>query len=241
MPKYEYGREGAYLQNKVFTRTVLWIVVPIVIFIVLSVLMIANRVPAFCVAPLFLLFLPGIAKLGKEWGKVADKAIAPHAKGLRGEMDVAQALRQALGHDSYLVHDLTIGERGNIDHVAVTPGGIFSIETKAWTGAVFTQGDRLWVNRSESGQMLKQAFAESRAVRDYLDRVSSGWKHDVMPLLVFTKAKIGPPVRCRGVWVLGLDDLPAIVGSHTGVLDQLQRSRIAAALGTRVQGVREPQ
>lgn len=60
-----------------------------------------------------------------------------------------------------------------------------------------------------------------------------------MPLLVFTRAKIGPPVKCRGVWVLGIDQLPGIVTYHTGVLDGLQRSRIAAALGSKASAVRE--
>jgi hypothetical protein len=50
--------------------------------------------------------------------------------GLRGEQAVAEELQAAVRAGYHVFHDLP-GEKGNIDHVAVGPGGVFAIETKA--------------------------------------------------------------------------------------------------------------
>jgi hypothetical protein len=230
MPKHEYGREGAYLQNQVFWRVLLWTCLGIAFLLFISAVLSSVNSPLVCLGALFLL-PPLLVAFTREFFSSAKRTVHPYTKGLSGEVAVAAALRGAIGDEGYLVHDLKIGDRGNIDHVAVMPGGIYSIETKAWEGAAFVRGSRLWVNRSEQEYVLRQAFAESRAVRDYLDRVSGCWKHDVLPVLVFTHARLNTPGMCRGVWVTDLPNLASALQYHTGVLDHMQRSRIAGALG----------
>lgn len=230
MPKHEYGHEGGYLQNEVLKRLLMWLGLPMFAAIMLLGLIITGQVPWFCLLP-FVLLLPVIPGLMKQWERRADKAIDPYVKGFRGERDVADALR-VLGDDCYLVHDLDFGH-GNVDHVAVTPAGIFTIETKAYEGSVWTKGDKLYVNRIDHEKDLRQAYGEACTVRDYLVRVSGGRSHTVTPLMVFSQAKINSYGKCRGVHVMGISRLAEFMVSERQVLDGPQRSAIAAALGTR--------
>jgi hypothetical protein len=181
---------------------------------------------------LLLVFVPFAPRAAKSWERGADRAIDPYVKGFRGERDVADALR-TLGDDCYLVHDVDLG-RGNVDHVVVAPSGIYTIETKAYEGKVRTDADRLIHNGFEHKKELRQAFAEAMAVRDFLGRVSGGQEHYVTPLLVFTKAKVDSKGKCAGVFVMRADRLAGFLQKGAPRLDPLQRSRIAAALGTRV-------
>ena len=230
MPKHEYGREGAYLQNAVLLRLALWIGLPMLLSVFMIGLILTRQMPWFCLLPV-VLFFPAIPGAMKRWEHHADKAIDPYLKGFAGERDVASALR-VLGDNCYLIHDLDFG-RGNVDHVAVTPAGIFTIETKAYEGAVWTKGDKLYVNRIDHEKDLKQAYGEACTVRDYLVRVSGGRPHTVTPLMVFSRAKTSSYGKCRGVYVMGIGRLAEFLASERQVLDGPQRSAIAAALGTK--------
>jgi hypothetical protein len=87
-----------------------------------------------------------------------------------------------------VLHDVVVGTRGNIDHVAIGPAGLFTIETKS-------HGGRILASRVERG-MLNQAYAEAKS----LERVTG---QPVTPLLVFSRAYVVPAVsRQRGVTVL---------------------------------------
>lgn len=231
MPKHEYGREGAYLQNEVLRRLALWIGLPMFAAVMLLGLSLTGRVPWFWYLPIVLLS-PVIPTGMKLWERHADKAIDPYVTGFRGERDVADALR-ALGDDCYLVHDVDFG-RGNVDHVAIAPTGIFTIETKAYAGSVRTDGDRLLINGFNHTRELKQTFAEAMAVRDYLGRISGGQTHHVTPLLVFTRGKVNSYGKCAGVFVLHVDRLAGFVEKGKPRLEPSQCSRIAAALSAKV-------
>jgi hypothetical protein len=232
MPKYEYGREGAYLQNEVFKRLLMWLA-PVVTLAFISLAMAELRPPWWMGAGL-LVFVPFLPAFAKRWERYADKSIDPYITGFRGERDVADALRACVGEDGYLVHDLDFG-RGNVDHVAVMPAGIFAIETKAYAGAAWTKGDKLFVNGVDHEHDLKQTWAETLGVRDYLNRVSGGRRHFVTPLLVLSQAKVTAHGKCRGINVTGIDTLPQFFSGQQR-LDQRQRSAIAAALGVKTAG-----
>ncbi len=85
------------------------------------------------------------------------------------------------------LHDVT-GGRGNIDHVLVGPGGVFTIETKSHGGRRSVAAiDPRW---------LKQAYAQRKLVERLAER-------QVEALLVFSRAYFDRPVsRQRGVVVL---------------------------------------
>ena len=229
MPKHEYGQEGAHLQNEVFKRALLWLAPPVLLLLFLTSAMVLR--PPLWVSLTLLLLVPVGPGLAKGWERGASTSLDPHITGFRGERDLADALC-GLGADCYLVHDPGFG-RGNVDHVAVTPAGIFAIETKAYDGVVWTKGDKLFVNRFEHERDLKQAYAGAMTVRDHLNRVSGGKRYHVTPLLVVSRAKVTSYGKCRGVFVLGIGRLSDFMGFGRHVLDQDQRSAIAAALGTK--------
>lgn len=59
--------------------------------------------------------------------------------GLQGEQNVTRLLRDGLPNDSYIFNDITL-RRGlrsaQMDHVVVSPRGIFVVETKNWRGLI---------------------------------------------------------------------------------------------------------
>jgi hypothetical protein len=69
--------------------------------------------------------------------------------GLKGEVTVTQVLARELSNDTYILNDVTV-KRGmhsaQIDHVVVSPKGIFLIETKNWRGKLSgDEKDRQWI------------------------------------------------------------------------------------------------
>jgi hypothetical protein len=121
-----------------------------------------------------------------------DRTLAPRAhrwlRGARSEERVGAVLDGLSAQGWLAIHDVSLG-RGNVDHVAIGPGGVFAIETKSHRG-------RIGVDRIDS-RMLKQAYAE----RKLLERIT-GMK--VEALLVFSEAWLvgSVPARREGVTVL---------------------------------------
>jgi hypothetical protein len=107
-------------------------------------------------------------------------------RGASGEEEIGRLL-EGLGAGWLALHDVDTG-RGNIDHVVIGPGGLFTIETKSHRG-------RISVDRIDR-RMLGQAYAQ----RKWLERVTG---RDVEALLVFSTAYLDRAVaRRRGVLVL---------------------------------------
>ena len=111
-------------------------------------------------------------------------------RGAKREEDVGGILEGLAERGWLSIHDVFI-ERGNVDHIVVGPGGIFTIETKSHGGRIrLEEIDRRY---------LKQAYAEAKLI----ERVS-GLK--VKPLLVFSRAYLVGSVPCRRE---GVEILPA--------------------------------
>jgi hypothetical protein len=108
-------------------------------------------------------------------------------RGAEGEEHVGKLLEALVERGWRPIHDVSLG-RGNIDHVLIGPGGLFTIETKSHRG-------RLAVARIDPA-MLKQAYAQRKLV----ERITG---MPVEALLVFSNAYLDRPVsRQRGVLVL---------------------------------------
>lgn len=88
-----------------------------------------------------------------------------------------------------MLHDIDTG-RGNIDHLIVGPGGVFTVETKS-------HGGRINVDHIEE-RMWKQAYAQSKWVQEIVGR-------KVTPLLVFSRAYL----TSAPAWRSGVTLLPA--------------------------------
>jgi hypothetical protein len=115
--------------------------------------------------------------------------------GLRGEADVARTLSEALDQTHYLFNDLLIRDgraTAQIDHLVVSPKGLFVIETKNWRGHIegHAQEER-WAQTREPGQApvpvfspILQAKRQAEFLREYLARTGITVP-DIHPLVVF--------------------------------------------------------
>ena len=68
--------------------------------------------------------------------------------GAIGEQWTGKALRPLEARGWVVLHDLP-GERGNLDHVVVGPGGVFLLDSKRWRGSTTVSGDIATVRRVE--------------------------------------------------------------------------------------------
>lgn len=116
-------------------------------------------------------------------------------RGAEGERQVGTALADLAVDGWMALHDVSLGH-GNVDHILIGPGGIFTIETKSHTGKIRID--------SIDPRMLKQAYAEKKLI----ERVTG---MEVTPLLVFSRAFLigSVPAHQRGVTIL-----PARLLSH---------------------------
>lgn len=162
-----------------------------------------------------LLFLAALVAADRWLIPILDR----RERGNNGEIKVAAELAAAAGDGWLTLHDVQTGH-GNIDHVAIGPGGILTIETKSHRGRFnVTALDQAW---------LKQAYAQSR----WIERITG---HAADPLLVFSDAYLSRPVsRQRGVCVLPARMLRGHLARRTGKLsaEEIQsiHTRLAQAL-----------
>src|ERR1051325_9884838 len=59
------------------------------------------------------------------------------AKGAAGEEQLGRLLDQLRGHDCFVLHDRRVpGSKANLDHLVVSPSGVFVVDSKHYTGRV---------------------------------------------------------------------------------------------------------
>jgi hypothetical protein len=140
-------------------------------------------------------------------------------RGAQGEEHVGALLDELSDHGWRVIHDANLG-RGNVDHILIGPGGVFTVETKSHQGPVR-------VGRVH-GATLSQAQAQRRAIERVTDV-------GVEPMIVFSRAWVDRPMaRRKGVRVvparmlLGyLSKLPAKLADEQ---IETARGRVATAL-----------
>jgi len=110
------------------------------------------------------------------------------AQGAEGEELVGEILEGLTADGWQVIHDVAFG-KGNIDHIVVGPGGLFTVETKSRRGRIDL------ANLDE--KMLAQSYGEMKS----LERITG---MEVQALLVFSHAYIVDkvPAKRRGVTIL---------------------------------------
>jgi hypothetical protein len=110
------------------------------------------------------------------------------SQGAEGEEVVGEILEGLVADGWQVIHDVSLG-RGNIDHVVVGPGGLFTVETKSRRG-------RLLLDNLDP-KMLAQSYGEKKL----LERITG---MEVGALLVFSHAYVidKVPAKRRGVTIL---------------------------------------
>ncbi len=116
--------------------------------------------------------------------------------GLRGEATVTRLLQEELPNDTYILNDVNI-RRGfrsaQIDHVVVSPKGIFLVETKNWRGKI--SGDERapqWSRVRAAGDKPTPLPNPAQQCRRHIDlfrqflKANHVWNDDVHSILVIT-------------------------------------------------------
>lgn len=118
------------------------------------------------------------------------------AAGLRGENEVAKILTEGLDNTYYLYNDVSIRSgfsRAQIDHLVVSPKGIFLLETKNWRGRLAgDENDRKWLQHvypDQPPRALSNPVLQNRrhvAVLEKFLRSGGVPEIPIIPMLVFT-------------------------------------------------------
>jgi len=131
-----------------------------------------------------------------------------HDQGAAGEERVGGILEQlAVQGEWQVIHDVTLGH-GNVDHILIGPGGVFTVETKSHPGPIR-------VGRVH-GAALRQAQAERKAIETITGL-------NVEPLIVYSHALVDRPLaRRKGVRVVPAAMLLGYLQKRRPVLVQEQ-------------------
>lgn len=106
-------------------------------------------------------------------------------KGLAGEKRVGGELDRLERHGWRVLHSIPLGERVDVDHLLIGPGGVFSINTKHHHDkAVWVGDDAVKVNHGKPAPYVRKSRAEAKRVVRVLERYC-GFPVPVEPVLVF--------------------------------------------------------
>lgn len=157
-------------------------------------------------------------------------------QGARGERRTAGVLNPRSGDGWYVLHDLAVPDsRANIDHVVVTPAGVFVVDSKDWSGHITAGRDTIWVNRHPRTRELDTLAWEASVVAATLSGVLADRRVPVRAVISLTNAKPARPVlTARDVTAVAVGDLVQHLGSAPAILDPAQVEALAAAIDRRL-------
>jgi len=154
-------------------------------------------------------WLDGVALLtiigcGLYYGRLMIREMPQGRKlrqAIRAEQATAQELAASLAGDNRIIHDIQAGEF-NIDHVVITPTGVFAVETKSrlkppvGNGApkVKYDGKQLVFPGWTETKPIEQAARQAKWLGDYLFK-ATGERFPVFPVLALPGWYIDYAVR----------------------------------------------
>lgn len=144
------------------------------------------------------------------------------ATGARGEELLAARLDAAAGPTLRLLHDRRLPEgRGNIDHLAIVPGGVYVIDAKRYQGRPQLQVD---------GGLIRPRTEKLVVGRRDCTKLVAGVQHQVdLIRRLLSDARLNVPVR--GVLCFVEADWPLIGGDFTiGGVDVLWPKKLQRLL-----------
>jgi len=133
-----------------------------------------------------------------------------------GEKTVAEGLQELIKQNAAVLHDI-IADQFNIDHVVISPHGIFLIETKTYSKP--TKKDALITFDEENvyvdgiaidRQPIRQATALAKWLQELLQK-STGQKFFVQPVVLFPGWYTGKTKKGQEVWILNPKALPTFI------------------------------
>jgi len=156
------------------------------------------------------------------------RLVERYFKGARGEEKVAGLLEQL--PDSYHVFNDFVACGCHVDHVVAGPAGVFSIETKNWSGKVTVEeGGILVSGRLPDRSPLLQTEKEATLVRNELGK--RGWKGSVTPVLVFASDTFEARIaEIRGTVVLNSNHLCASFNTNRVTIPKAELDRLVKVM-----------
>lgn len=161
-------------------------------------------------------------------------------RGSIGEQRLAEALAEVAG--LVVFHDRQVrGTRGNIDHILISPAGIFVVDAKRYSGLIqirdrgsfFSRNDRLYVGSRDCSALATNMEWQVLAVKNALTAADIELSAvPVTPVLCFVDGEwpvILPPESYKGVRLEGKRSIKKLVGGSR-VIDDDQVQRIAHVL-----------
>jgi hypothetical protein len=123
--------------------------------------------------------------------------------GYEGEKHVTERLKSALPEEFCLINDVVLPpyDRGNIDHIVLSPRGIFAIETKNHRGRITCYGDE-WIARYRG----KNRGASERELNFTLGSPSAQARNNALRLKKIIDSL--EPLKSKKIWVQGIVVFP---------------------------------
>ena len=167
-------------------------------------------------------------------GGVLLKAGYKFHRGAVGEGRVAAVLAR-LPDGWFIVHDMVVG-RAQIDHIVVSPAGMYTIETKNYTGTIHGNAEQQhWsqiINHQHKTNFynpVKQGNGHSAALRTFLRE--QGFPHLwVYTIVVFSDPAVKLKVSSSTVPVLYLSELRDYLKKQKPVLSTHEAAAIARCI-----------
>lgn len=177
----------------------------------------------------------GTGRLGRMAKFLSDEpqSTTAWAKGAHGEQRVAEILSERLAENAVLLHDRKVPKtKGNIDHIAIAPSGVWIIDAKKYTGKVekrdvggfFKTDLRLYVGGRDRSKSVDGLQWQVDAVRTVLEDEAI----PVHPALSFVGAEwpmfFAKPFQLKGVWISWPGKLADLVlGDGPLAIDEVDR------------------
>ncbi len=172
------------------------------------------------------LFMLAMAAMLVVWcARQGLRKVESFFKGAKGEERIA-AILEELPEDCWVFHDYQAGA-DHIDHVVVSPGGIYSVETKFWNGKVTVDDDCILVDgKLPTRSPVSQAQRERNELRSKFK--GFGWNVDVLPVVVFASDTFEPGfAELDGVTVLNSSRLKKWLSERVPVLTEIELARLS--------------
>ena len=156
-------------------------------------------------------------------------------KGAAGERVVGAALDRLPSDQVRVLHDRRMPRsKANLDHIAVTRSGAFTIDAKRYAGRleVRGRGQQLWIAGRDRSKLLDQAHRQADAVAGVL--ADAGLSEvPVTPALCFVDTELPRffrPKQAGGVQLTTPRDLPSLLAAPLPAYAGLELVKIAAVL-----------
>lgn len=141
--------------------------------------------------------------------------------GADGEQEVAWRLRK-LDEGWHLLHAIPVGEKGtDIDHLAIGPGGVFTLNTKNHPGGKVWVAERSFmVNGKRTSYLRNSTFEAARTTK--LLSTACGFEVPVEPIIVVLCAELTIKAPPSGVHVVSHRRIRKWLAKRPAVLDHVQ-------------------